>query len=314
MRDKILRILVMLASMVVLVAIGIIIGINIRTENCKPSFRLTGLHGWTMQKGYEGNMIEANFLSYVRASYILIGTYPDCEYYKIASGVPRNDYDTEQFYIEDDGDFMYYHDDNGNRVSTIAIDVSEFQANIEWDRLKDAGVDTVMIRAGYRGYGSGLLVEDSRFSERIAAATKVGLTVGVYFFTQAISYEEGAEEAEYVMNLVSDYNIKGPIAIDTEFLDVPEARTYNLDNETRTQSVVGFCETVRAAGYVPMIYSNRNWFATNLDMSVLGNYKLWLAQYANEPDFPYVYSGWQYTDQGVIDGVDGYVDLNVWFD
>lgn len=314
MKEKIIKILLLLASMCVLIVIGIIIGVNIKTEKSSPVLRLNGEYAVTMNKSEEGLLIEDNFYRFVRASYILIGTYPDCEYYKIASGVPRNNYDTEQFYIEDGENVMYYHDLEGNRTSCLAIDVSEFQPDIDWDKVKAAGVEVVMLRAGYRGYGAGSLVEDAMFSTRIAAATEAGLRVGVYFFTQAISYEEGAEEARYVMDLISDYNIDCPVAIDTEFLDVAEARTFNLDNATRTDSIVGFCETVAAAGYTPMIYSNRNWFATNLDMSRLGNYKLWLAHYANEPDFPYMYSGWQYTDQGQISGVEGYVDVNVWLD
>ena len=71
---------------------------------------------------------------------------------------------------------------------------------------------------------------------------------------------------------------------------------------------------IENAGYTPMIYSNRNWFVQKLDMTRLGNYKLWLAHYANQPDFPYLYAGWQYTGNGTIAGIGQELDLNAWMD
>ena len=102
--------------------------------------------------------------------------------------------------------------------------------------------------------------------------------------------------------------------IDTEEVYADGARTADISNDVRTDGVVGFCETVKNAGYTPMIYSNRNWFVQKLDMTRLGNYKLWLAHYANQPDFPYLYAGWQYTGNGTIAGIGQELDLNVWMD
>ena len=157
------------------------------------------------------------------------------------------------------------------------------------------------------------IVLDDMFESHVQGALEEGLHVGVYFFSQALNYDEGVEEANFVLNAIRDYNITCPVAIDTEFLDASDARTNGLDIDSRTDSIVGFCETVKAAGYIPMIYSNRNWYVQSLDMSRLGDYKLWLAHYTNQPDFPYKYVGWQYTDQGTLSGVEGSVDLNVWF-
>ncbi|MGN0152723.1 MAG: glycoside hydrolase family 25 protein [Wujia sp.] len=313
MKNNIAKAVMMFASACVLVGIGVIIGININIDRKKPVMPYPQERAWYMECSEEGVLVDDNFWRFARASYVLIGTPPECEFYKIVSEVPRNDFVQEQFYIEDGDDKMYYHAEDGTRISTLAIDVSAYQPYIDWEAVKDAGVEIAMLRVGYRGYESGALVVDDMFEKHIEGATAAGIQVGVYFFTQATSYEEGAEEAQFVLDTIRRYKVTCPVAIDTEALDIAEARTYNLDNTARTDSVVGFCETIKAAGYVPMIYSNRNWFVQKLDMTRLGEYKLWLAHYANQPDFPYDYVGWQYTGEGQLDGIDGSVDLDVWF-
>lgn len=309
------RVLLVAAIAVVLVAIGIVIGVNIgKKDGKKPVFVAKQETQWVLPTGVEGQMIYDNYWRFAKASYVLIGEIPNCEFYKIVSEVPRNNYDVENYYIEDqDSGLMFYHSDDGNRQSTLAVDVSGFQPALDWNALRNAGVTIAMIRVGYRGYGAGSLVEDDMFRQHIEGAKAAGIKVGVYFFSQAISYEEGVEEAKYAISLTKEYNLEMPIAIDTEAMYAEDARTEDLSIDARTDSIVGFCETVKQAGQTPMIYSNRNWFVQQLDMSRLGDYKLWLAQYANQPNFPYWYQGWQYTDTGSIPGVSVDLDLNVWF-
>lgn len=313
MKNTIIKGIFVIASCALLIAIGVIIGVNIKRESNKPVIAEVGDRTWTLGESEQKPLIEENYWNFIYASYILIGTPPDCEYYKIVSEVERHDYEVENFYIDDGSDKMYYHDAEGSRLTSIAIDISAFQPNIDWTQVKAAGVDIVMIRVGYRGYGSGKIVLDDMFETHVQGALEAGLQVGVYFFSQALNYDEGVEEANFVIDAIKDYNITCPVAIDTEFLDAADARTNGLDIASRTDSIIGFCETVKAAGYIPMIYSNRNWYVQSLDMSRLGGYRLWLAHYSNQPDFPYKYVGWQYTDQGTLSGVDGSVDLNVWF-
>jgi GH25 family lysozyme M1 (1,4-beta-N-acetylmuramidase) len=268
----------------------------------------------SMKPGLLAEMVEDNYLSYIHKSYILIGNYPDCQYIKISANVPRNDYDVENFYIEDDSEFMNYYVD-GVKTARTAIDVSSYQGSINWSKVKAAGVDVAMIRLGYRGYGQGDLTTDKNYVTNVNGASAAGLEVGVYFFTQAISYEEGVEEANYVLQNIAGKNITQPIVIDTEYVySDTEARANDIDNTARTDAIVGFCETIKNAGYTPMIYGSRNWFAQNLDVDRLADYEWWLAYYANQPNFPYHYSGWQYTSEGSLVGVSSeYVDLNVWF-
>lgn len=313
MRIDVRKAALAVASVAVLIAIGIIIGININMKRVRPKLTAVYDKSWHMQQKDEGQMIYNNFWDFIDASYIIVGTPPDCQFYKIVTEIPRNDYDNEMFYIDYD-DKMFYHDADGNRASTIAIDVSEFQPDINWAAVREAGVRVVMIRVGYRGYGSGKLVEDVKFREYVEGALGENLRVGVYFYTQGISMEEGIEEARFVLDIIKDYNITCPVAIDTEALYVDDARTNGLDNTARTDVVVGFCDTVKEAGYTPMIYTNRNWLVQMLDVTRLGGYKIWYAHYTNQPDLPYEYTGWQYTDSGTLDGVSGSVDLNVWFE
>ncbi len=313
MKNTIIKGIFVIASCALLISIGVIIGINIKQKSQKPVVEVVAERTWTLGESEQKALIEENYWNFIYASYILIGTPPDCEYYKIVSEVERHDYEVENFYIDDGSDKMYYHDAEGARLTSIAIDVSAFQPNIDWNQVKASGVDIVMIRVGYRGYGSGKIVLDDMFESHVQGALEAGLQVGVYFFSQALNYDEGVEEAKFVIDAIQEYNITCPVAIDTEFLDASDARTNGLDIASRTDSIIGFCETVKASGYIPMIYSNRNWYVQSLDMSRLGDYRLWLAHYSNQPDFPYKYVGWQYTDQGTLSGVEGAVDLNVWF-
>lgn len=210
----------------------------------------------------------------------------------------------------------------------LGIDVSSYQRNINWVEVANSGVDFAMIRAGFRGYGvasdgtSGKLVQDDYYRANMEGAISNGIDVGVYFFTQAINEEEAVEEANFVLNLVRNYKITYPIAIDTEASSHPtgQGRADNLTVEQRTNVIKAFCETIRNAGYEPMIYASKSWLRNKLDMSQLQNYSVWLAHYTganqNDPlakpsDYEDKYIMWQYTSSGTVDGILGNVDMNV---
>ena len=196
------------------------------------------------------------------------------------------------------------------------IDVSEWNGGtINWYQVKASGVDFVMIRIGYRGYGAeGNFAEDSCFKINMQGAKAAGLKVGVYFFTQAINTEEAKEEAIWVLNKLKQYNytVDLPIAIDTESSgeENGNGRADHLDVATRTAVCKTFAETIKANGYTPMIYASKNWFYDNLDMSQLLQYDTWLAHYADETDYKYHYEIWQYTSSGSVLGILGDTDLN----
>lgn len=110
------------------------------------------------------------------------------------------------------GGVRYYFDSQGVLSSKVGIDVSTYQGKIDWTAVKNAGVDFVFIRAGFRGWGSaGSLRTDAYFKQNIEGATAAGLDCGVYFFSQAINTKEAVEEAQYVLNLVK--TIVSPIPL-----------------------------------------------------------------------------------------------------
>ena len=167
---------------------------------------------------------------------------------------------------------------------------------------------------GYRGYGSeGKLVTDETFEKNIENATDNDIDVGVYFFSQAVNEEEAIEEANYVLEAIKDYDVTYPVVIDIEEVTDKNARTADMTQQQWTDNCIAFCETIKAAGYTPMIYGNLKTFFIMLDMEQITMYDKWFAQYDTELYFPYEYKIWQYSDSGKINGISTDVDLNVSF-
>lgn len=192
----------------------------------------------------------------------------------------------------------------------VGIDVSKWNGDIDWDRVKSAGVEFAIIRAGYRGSVSGSLVEDPYFETNMRGAAASGLPVGVYFFTQAVNEVEAVEEASAVLRLIQEYQIDYPIFIDTESAG-GDGRADGLDVETRTLVCEAFCRTIVNAGYKAGVYGSRNWYNNYLETKRLENYHIWLAEYRSVPIYQGYYQMWQYSSKGRIDGIEGNVDMNI---
>ena len=191
---------------------------------------------------------------------------------------------------------------------TMGIDVSKWNGKIDWEAVKNSGVSYVIIRCGYRGSSQGMLIEDPRFAENIKGATKVGLKVGVYFFTQAVDEVEAVYEASYVLDKIKNYKISYPVFLDVE---ASGGRGDKIDKATRTAVCKAFCQTIQNAGYTAGIYANKTWLTEKIDASALNAYKIWLAQYAATPTYTGRYDLWQYKSTGRVSGINGNVDLNL---
>lgn len=194
--------------------------------------------------------------------------------------------------------------------SSVGIDVSSWQGNIDWKAVKASGIEFAIIRVGYRGSKSGVLVEDSCFKKNIQGATAAGIKVGVYFFTQAVTEAEAIEEASMVLSLTSQYKLSYPIFVDTEN-GSGEARANKLDKKTRTACVAAFCKTIQNAKKTAGIYASKNWYMEKLDTNQLSKYVIWVAQYNTVCNYKGNYSMWQYTSRGRVAGIKGNVDLNI---
>ena len=245
-------------------------------------------------------------------TYTFVDVYGQEYEAELLADVPKCSYDYERL-VEQNG-YKYYKDTEGNLVSSLGIDVSKYQETVDWQQVKAAGIDFVMIRLGFRGYGEeGKLVEDACFRSHIEGALSAGLDVGVYFFSQAINDEEAAEEAQFVLDRIKDYEITYPVVFDTEEIKDAEARTDGLSREQFTQNCKVFCDAVEAYGYDTMIYANMKWMAFTLKLTELTKYDFWYADYEAVPQCPYDFQMWQYTESGTVPGVAGNVDVNVWF-
>ncbi len=226
---------------------------------------------------------------------------------------------------------VYYFDSEGNKVTgeqviqgakyafasdgslindsgTLGIDVSKWNGKIDWNAVKNSGVNYVIIRCGYRGSSNGKLVEDSRFAENIEGATAVGLKVGVYFFTQAVDEREAVEEASMVLEQIKNYKISYPVFLDVE---PSGGRADKINKDTRTAVCKAFCRTIQNANYTAGIYANTTWLQEKINVSALNEYKIWLAQYASTPTYTGKYDMWQYRATGKVTGISGEVDMNL---
>ena len=195
-----------------------------------------------------------------------------------------------------------------NRTSR-GIDVSKFQGSIDWNAVKADGITFAIIRCGYRGYGTGALVEDATFRQNIQGAINAGLRVGVYFYSQAINEAEAVEEASMVLSLVSGYSLPLGVYYDTE--TVAGGRANAISASERTACAVAFCETIRNAGYQAGVYSYASWFYNALNFANISKYNIWIAQYRDTLDFNYHYNIWQYTGSGRVNGISTAVDMNI---
>ena len=200
------------------------------------------------------------------------------------------------------------------KAGTIpGVDVSYYQGKIDWEKVKASGIEFAIVRLGYRGYGEeGKLVEDKLAFENIEGALEAGLKVGVYFFSQAISVEEAREEAEFVLERIEGYDITMPVIYDWEYIS-EEARTADMDRRTLTDCYIAFCEKIEAAGYTPMPYFNTYQSRDLMNLYELERWPFWLALYSSRMTFPYRIEMWQYTDSGKVPGIEGNVDLNLFF-
>jgi len=208
------------------------------------------------------------------------------------------------------GGVLYNFDNTGAMVvgnGTLGIDVSKWNGDINWSKVKAAGVSYVIIRVGYRGSTLGGLIDDTNFKKNIEGAQAAGLKVGVYFVTQAINDAEAVYEASMVLDRISKYTISYPVFLDVE---ASGGRGDKIDVATRTSVCKTFCKTIQNAGYTAGIYANKSWLTNKIDASQLTSYKIWVAQYNSTCTYSGSYSMWQYTDSGTIDGISGKVDLN----
>lgn len=231
-------------------------------------------------------------------------------FFPITDDIEHHGFGDEDFEIGDDGFLQYVGDDSTVEIKN-GIDVSRFQGEINWEKVKASGIDFAIIRAGLRGTTEGKLLTDDFFEDNIEGATENGIDVGVYFYSQAVNKEEAEEEVQLILDLIEPYKVTYPVVIDIESAESDSARTANLTTDDYELVVKTFCDMVSNAGYTPMIYGNVKSFTLLMDAIDVDDYDIWIAYYGTPLYYPYHFNIWQYTSSGKVDGIDGDVDLNI---
>lgn len=182
------------------------------------------------------------------------------------------------------------------------IDVSEWQGNVDFSKVKKAGIDYVILRAGF---GREATQIDSEFLENYKKAKAAGLKVGAYWYSYATDTADAVKEATACLQVIKGKSFELPV-----FYDMEDSTQTSLGKATLTKMAKAFLEEIKKAGFSTGIYANANWFSNYLDFDGLyKDYYVWLAQYNDVAEFKC--DIWQYTSSGKVNGVSGNVDMNI---
>jgi GH25 family lysozyme M1 (1,4-beta-N-acetylmuramidase) len=195
------------------------------------------------------------------------------------------------------------HVESGDQVQVI--DVSFWNGKIQWNKVKKEGIYYAMLRIGRGENSDHKKKEDEYFAKNYRSGKSYHIKMGVYFYSYATTIEDAKKEAEYCLELLHKYGIdpnelKMPVAYDVE-----EASIFKTGRNNVTDMTQVFCETIKEAGYTPMIYSSASSLIKYFKHSTIKNYKIWVAHYGVEdsgPSYPYHYDMWQYTSNGIVPG------------
>ena len=218
--------------------------------------------------------------------------------------------------IWDGGRPVYY--ENDQICSRWGVDVSEHQHTVDWEAVAGAGAQFAFVRIGNRGATEGKLDVDEFFFQNVDGATRVGVPLSAYFFSQSVNEDEAREEAAFAIEQLRVAMEQGAsfqfVAYDHEPVDIEGARANDLPAEQFAANARAFCDAVAEAGFEPMVYGNQSDLG-RLTVEERRAWPLWLAEYGVEaPTAPYAFALWQYTNKGTVPGIDTDADLNIWFE
>ncbi len=214
-----------------------------------------------------------------------------------------------------------------NSIVIDGIDVSAYQEEIDWTKVKTQGIDFAIVKVGgtffSKNYEINNLEEqnaiysDSMFKKHIEGAKQAGLMVGVYYFSQAVTESESIEEAQWVLEKIKGYDLELPVFMDYEYERFSNYRIDSLSKDVRTANAKAFFKTIEDAGYNAGFYSNVNFLENEIDGEYISNnYFTWVARYNPVCDYVNGYNAWQYTDNGKVVGIlkgKTTVDCNFWY-
>lgn len=241
----------------------------------------------------------------------------------VYAGTERNQLQHGDFiWAPDHPDRLVY---TGNQFRTrFGIDVSAYQnrasenETIDWQAVRNDGVEFAFVRVGLRGYSSGKIAEDAFYRQNIQGAMDAGIETGVYFFAQAITVEEAIEEADFVIECLRGLSFNGPVAYDWEMGD-SSYRVYGIAPEMATACAIAFCRRIQEAGYTPMVYQSTYVGYVKYDQGAIAPYLCWFPEYKSDqseklcPTYYYQPDYWQFSSKCSVAGIGGNVDANLQF-
>ncbi len=182
------------------------------------------------------------------------------------------------------------------------IDVSVHNGTIDWQKVKNTGIDFAILRAGYGKFES---QKDERFEENYAGAKAVGLPIGAYWYSYAVTPDEARQEAEVCISILKDKQFEYPI-----FFDQEEKSQFDTGKENCSAMIRAFCEVLEKNGYWVGLYTNRSTLDTHIDDDIKTRYAIWAAEWGSNLNYSGPVGIWQFSSRGFVDGITGNVDLN----
>lgn len=205
----------------------------------------------------------------------------------------------------------YYQDIINNyktKNTKIGIDISKWQGDIDFKKLKEAKIEFAFIRVGVQTDIDGTYYLDTKFKQNIEGLNKENIPAGVYFYTKVTSKKEAKKQAKWIIKQIKNYKIKLPVVFDWENWD--NYRDYNLSFYHLTQLYETFKKEIEKNGYEAMLYSSKN-YLEKIWYNPKGN--IWLAHYTDKTNYKGKYKVWQICDDGIIDGINSSVDIDIMY-
>ena len=229
---------------------------------------------------------------------------------KAVEGFAKNAYNSDNFVLDETGKMTYYIDDEV--ASCMGVDLSEYQGEVDFAKLKEQGFDFVILRIGGRYYSEqGDMYVDTNLHNYYKAAKDAGLRVGGYFFSQAKNAQDAIDEANFALENIKGMKFDYPIAFDWEHIEGDTARTDNVSTTDLTDAAIAFCDTIKEAGFESIIYTNTYLMYYEYELERLKDYEFWIADYEYKPSMYYNFTMWQYDIEGQVEGIEGPVDMNI---
>lgn len=192
----------------------------------------------------------------------------------------------------------------------IGIDVSSWQGDIDFNKVKEAGVEFAFIRVGSTKGINGEYFVDKKFENNIKGFNEVGIPVGVYFYSYSNSKESAKRDAEWVLEQIKGYKVELGVAYDWESWSF--YNNFHQSFYSTTMNAKAFLDTISKEGYKGLLYSSKNylekvWYP-------LEDYDVWLAHYTRETSYKGKYKFWQIASNGRVAGINGFVDVNIMYE